>query len=137
MQYKVLFVFLQVYSKDSKHRSDSLDEASQFSDLEDQIGTSPAHKPAIDSAITSVVKTEATPVFPRTEATTKNQTLEFLKNESEHSSIVHAPTTLAFTEKVSAEIRNSHSKIILILKQTYFKNKQYFTGFIPKRLSSY
>lgn len=107
-----------MYSKDSKHRSDSLDEASQFSDLEDQIGSSPAHKPifekdAIESAIIGPVKTEAIPVAERREATTRDQTLEFLKYESEHSSIVHAPTTLATAEadKVCAEIKSFHEKL--------------------------
>lgn len=80
-----------MYSKDSKHRSDSLDEASQFSDLEDQIGTSPAHKPHVDkdleqTVLKSEIKTVTTTVSDRKE--TKDQILEFLKYESEHSSQV-------------------------------------------------
>ncbi|KAH9634383.1 hypothetical protein HF086_010863 [Spodoptera exigua] len=81
----------KVYSKDSKHRSDSLDEASQFSDLDDQIGTSPAHKPHADKDLEpTVTKTEI-----KTVTTTisdrkgdRDQTLEFIKYESEHSSQV-------------------------------------------------
>ncbi|XP_047037205.1 ankyrin-2-like [Helicoverpa zea] len=81
----------KVYSKDSKHRSDSLDEASQFSDLDDQIGTSPAHRPHIDKDLEqTITKTETitvtTSLTDRKE--TRDQTLEFLKYESEHSSQV-------------------------------------------------
>ncbi|XP_014370017.2 titin-like [Papilio machaon] len=42
----------------SKHRSDSLDEASQFSDLEDQVGISPAHRPVHDKEMTISSKME-------------------------------------------------------------------------------
>ncbi|KAJ8707390.1 hypothetical protein PYW08_010642 [Mythimna loreyi] len=81
----------KVYSKDSKHRSDSLDETSQFSDLDDQIGTSPAHKPHVDKDLEPTVtkteiKTVTTTISDRNE--TRDQTLEFLKYESEHSSQV-------------------------------------------------
>lgn len=80
-----------MYSKDSKHRSDSLDEASQFSDLDDQIGTSPAHKPHTDKDLEqpitkTEIKTVTTILSDRNE--TRDQTLEFLKYESEHSSQV-------------------------------------------------
>lgn len=80
-----------MYSKDSKHRSDSLDEASQFSDLEDQIGTSPAHKPHVDkdlepSVTKTEIKTVTTTISDRKGA--RDQTLEFIKYESEHSSQV-------------------------------------------------
>lgn len=89
-----LFCIFQVYSKDSKHRSDSLDEASQFSDLEDQMGTSPAHRP-IDKEVSHIVsKTEVktiTVVSDKTEHA-RDQTLEFLKYESEYSAQIHAPT---------------------------------------------
>ncbi|KAL0859578.1 hypothetical protein ABMA27_010715 [Loxostege sticticalis] len=84
----------KVYSKDSKHRSDSLDEASQFSDLEDQMGTSPAHRP-VDKEVSHIVsKTEVktiTVVSDKTEHA-RDQTLEFLKYESEYSAQIHAPT---------------------------------------------
>ncbi|XP_022837050.1 ankyrin-2-like isoform X1 [Spodoptera litura] len=81
----------KVYSKDSKHRSDSLDEASQFSDLDDQIGTSPAHKPHVDKDLEPTVtkteiKTVTTTISDRKGA--RDQTLEFIKYESEHSSQV-------------------------------------------------
>ncbi|KAM3960016.1 LOW QUALITY PROTEIN: uncharacterized protein ACR2FA_005939 [Aphomia sociella] len=72
----------KVYSKDSKHRSDSLDETSQFSDLEDQIGSSPAHKP-FDKEL-AIVKTITTTILDK-EDSAKAQTLEFLKYESEYS----------------------------------------------------
>nr|XP_049705446.1 ankyrin-2 isoform X4 [Helicoverpa armigera] len=81
----------KVYSKDSKHRSDSLDEASQFSDLDDQIGTSPAHRPHIDKDIEqTITKTETITVTTSLtdRKDTRDQTLEFLKYESEHSSQV-------------------------------------------------
>ncbi|KAG6462715.1 hypothetical protein O3G_MSEX013427 [Manduca sexta] len=98
----------KVYSKDSKHRSDSLDEASQFSDLEDQIGTSPAHKPVVDKEITETVmktevKTVTTTVMDKTEKAARDQTLEFLKYESEYSAQAHVPATLEpkDTEKVT------------------------------------
>lgn len=80
-----------MYSKDSKHRSDSLDEASQFSDLDDQIGTSPAHKPHVDKEVEqTVTKTEIKTVITSVSdiKETRDQTLEFLKYESEHSSQV-------------------------------------------------
>ncbi|CAB3233076.1 unnamed protein product [Arctia plantaginis] len=96
----------KVYSRDSKHRSDSLDEASQFSDLDDQIGTSPAHKPHIDKepeqTVTKLteVKTITTTVTDKKE--TQAQTLEFLKNESEHSSqVLSAAVGQKEIEKVS------------------------------------
>ncbi|XP_063834893.1 titin-like [Ostrinia nubilalis] len=94
----------KVYSKDSKHRSDSLDEASQFSDLEDQIGTSPAHRP-VDKDVSHVVsKTEVKTITVVSDKTThaRDQTLEFLRYESEYSAQIHAPTIDAKdAEKVS------------------------------------
>ncbi|CAH0687120.1 unnamed protein product [Chilo suppressalis] len=92
----------KVYSKESKHRSDSLDETSQFSDLE-EAGASPVHKPLqnkeIDTVIISKteVKTISTKITDRTE--TRDQTLEFLKYESEYSAQIHAP----FIGSVDAE----------------------------------
>ncbi|XP_031765425.2 ankyrin-2 isoform X3 [Galleria mellonella] len=80
----------KVYSKDSKHRSDSLDETSQFSDLEDQIGTSPAHRPTLDKE-SAVIKTVTTATVDKTDST-KVQTLEFLKYESEYSAQVDGST---------------------------------------------
>ncbi|XP_049881586.1 ankyrin-2-like isoform X2 [Pectinophora gossypiella] len=86
----------KVYSKDSKHRSDSLDEASQFSDLEDQVGTSPAHKPhlekIVEPTLTKVDETILSSTFiDKKETSTRDQTLEFLRFESEFSSQTHAP----------------------------------------------
>lgn len=92
-----------MYSKDSKHRSDSLDEASQFSDLEDQIGTSPPHKP-IEKELGNVVsKTEVKTISISTDKVehARDQTLEFLKYESEYSAQIHGVTDIALdTEKV-------------------------------------
>lgn len=79
----------KVYSKDSKHRSDSLDETSQFSDLEDQMGTSPAQRP-LKIILESVAKTGERHVEKK-ETSTRDQTLEFLKYENEFSSQTHAP----------------------------------------------
>ncbi|XP_038219061.1 ankyrin-2-like isoform X2 [Zerene cesonia] len=72
----------------SKHRSDSLDESSQFSDLEDQIGMSPAHKPTLDKQVEepedeiSIMKLESS----------KTQTQEFLQYETEYTSRSHIST---------------------------------------------
>ncbi|XP_060807559.1 ankyrin-2 [Amyelois transitella] len=86
----------KVYSKESKHRSDSLDEASQFSDLEEQIGTSPAHRPtSIEKELKTVTKT----MLDKTEITTA-QTIEFLKHESEYSAQIDF-TSLNAKEQVS------------------------------------
>lgn len=94
-----MFIIFQVYSKDSKHRSDSLDEASQFSDLEDQIGSSPAHKP-VDKEVTLLSKTEVKTITISSDKKeqTRDQTLEFLKYESEYSAQIHAPTELGLQE---------------------------------------
>lgn len=86
----------KVYSKDSKHRSDSLDEASQFSDLEDQIGTSPAHKPHLEKIVEPVIsKTEekvvTATIIDKKETSTRDQTLEFIRFESEFSAQTHSP----------------------------------------------
>lgn len=92
----------KVYSKESKHRSDSLDEASQFSDLEEQIGSSPAHRPGgkvSESALPRAEEKLVTTVEKK-EITTRDQTLEFLKFESEFSSQTHAPI-LVPADKVS------------------------------------
>ncbi|XP_053618820.1 ankyrin-2-like isoform X3 [Plodia interpunctella] len=83
----------KVYSKESKHRSDSLDEASQFSDLEDQIGSSPAHRPTY---IDKEIKTVTTTVIDKSE-TAKAQTLEFLMHESEYSAQIDE-TSMSATE---------------------------------------
>ncbi|KAJ0171089.1 hypothetical protein K1T71_013288 [Dendrolimus kikuchii] len=93
----------KVYSKDSKHRSDSLDESSQFSDLEEQIGTSPAHKPIYDkdSAESTLTRTEVktimTTIVDKNE-TIRDNTLEFLKFENEYSALTHAPVPLGTKE---------------------------------------
>ncbi|XP_075987215.1 uncharacterized protein LOC142983910 isoform X2 [Anticarsia gemmatalis] len=103
----------KVYSRDSKHRSDSLDEASQFSDLDDQIGTSPAHRPQVekdvDQAVSKVteVKSLTSIVSDRKEA--RDQTLEFLKYESEHSSQVIAG---ALGQKEAEKVSPKESPVI-------------------------
>nr|XP_037876708.1 ankyrin-2 isoform X5 [Bombyx mori] len=86
----------KVYSKDSKHRSDSLDEASQFSDLEDQIGSSPAHRPVTEKIEAGSIKTDVKSVsklIEKFDTSPKSQTMEFLKFESEHSAQVQVPLT--------------------------------------------
>lgn len=91
----------QAYSKESKHRSDSLDEASQFSDLDDQLGASPAHKPTLEKTVEENIITEGTSLITK-ETTSKIQTLEFLKFESEYSAQIHAPAlTTGGQEKVT------------------------------------
>ncbi|XP_072945806.1 uncharacterized protein [Epargyreus clarus] len=86
----------------SKHRSDSLDEASQFSDLEDQIGTSPAHKPVTDKEmlekVVEVTSTET--ITERKESSIRDETLEFLKYETQHSAQV-LPSLAPTEQKVS------------------------------------
>lgn len=83
----------KVYSKESKHRSDSLDETSQFSDLEEQIGSSPAHRPGAKVSESTLTRTEEKLIttVDKKEPTTRDHTLEFLKFESEFSSQTHAP----------------------------------------------
>lgn len=76
-----------MYSKDSKHRSDSLDEASQFSDLEDKVGTSPAHKPVSESPLSKL----STTIDDKTETALKRETIEFLQFESDYTAQIHAP----------------------------------------------
>jgi hypothetical protein len=93
MDILILRTVLQIYSKDSKHRSDSLDEASQFSDLEDQIGSSPAHKPIPEQEIEHKVvsKTEVKTISAKVPGLEfKDQTLEFLKYESKYSAQIHS-----------------------------------------------
>ncbi|KOB78843.1 Ankyrin 2, isoform AA, partial [Operophtera brumata] len=104
-------------SADSTAQS-GIDKTDSFADLQqstekdfkDQIGTSPAHRPndndAVGSAIVKPeVKTVMASVIQKKETTSSDQTLEFLKFESEHSSMVQAPTTLATTDadKVSPQ----------------------------------
>ncbi|XP_041984018.1 ankyrin-2-like isoform X4 [Aricia agestis] len=77
----------KVYSRDSKQRSDSLD-GSQFSELDDQIGLSPAHKP-VERGPKDVVVTksgEDFTVVDKSTTSTKDITKEFLQFESVHSS---------------------------------------------------
>ncbi|XP_050356935.1 ankyrin-2-like isoform X3 [Nymphalis io] len=75
----------KIYSKDSKHRSDSLDEASQFSDLEDQIGFSPAHRSILDKPIDEGRISETDEKIITITEKSRYDTLQFLKLESEHS----------------------------------------------------
>ncbi|XP_045486803.1 titin-like isoform X3 [Pieris rapae] len=63
----------------SKHRSDSLDESSQFSDLEDQIGMSPAHKPSLE-------KVEEPEEITSEMESARLQTQEFLQYETQYTS---------------------------------------------------
>ncbi|XP_063542799.1 ankyrin-2-like isoform X7 [Cydia strobilella] len=90
----------KVYSKDSKHRSDSLDEASQFSDLDDQLGASPAHRPVLEKTVEETIVTSSG--VSGNETTSKAQTLEFLLFESEYSAQIHSSAlTAGEQEKVS------------------------------------
>ncbi|XP_063370063.1 ankyrin-2-like isoform X3 [Cydia amplana] len=90
----------KVYSKDSKHRSDSLDEASQFSDLDDQLGASPAHRPVLEKTVEETIITSSG--VSGKETTSKAQTLEFLKFESEYSAQIHSSAlTAGEQEKIS------------------------------------
>ncbi|XP_045780028.1 ankyrin-2-like isoform X3 [Maniola jurtina] len=98
----------KIYSKDSKHRSDSLDEASQFSDLEDQIGMSPAHKPSLEKTVKEARIIEADEQISIIE-TSRNQTLEFLKYETEHSAQIHSS---ALTPKDSEKVPSKESPVI-------------------------
>ncbi|CAG5037574.1 unnamed protein product [Parnassius apollo] len=76
----------------SKHRSDSLDEASQFSELEDQIGSSPAHRGISDKEspdTTSHKLEDKVLIFTIAEmsgAKSKELTTDFLKSEIEFCS---------------------------------------------------
>ncbi|XP_034836859.1 ankyrin-2-like isoform X3 [Maniola hyperantus] len=98
----------KIYSKDSKHRSDSLDEASQFSDLEDQIGMSPAHKPSSEKTIKEARIIESEEQISIIE-TSRDQTLEFLKYETEHSAQIHSS---ALTPKDSEKVPSKESPVI-------------------------
>lgn len=92
---------MQIYSKESKHRSDSLDEASQFSDLDDQMGLSPAHRPT-DKQINEEKIVETEEKLTRITEEARHETLEFLKFESEHSAQVHVSSlTAKESEKVT------------------------------------
>ncbi|XP_046974007.1 ankyrin-2-like isoform X3 [Vanessa cardui] len=94
----------KIYSKDSKHRSDSLDEASQFSDLEDQIGFSPAHRPVLDKPVDEGKISEIDEKIITITDKSRFDTLQFLKFESEHSAQALYPTlTTKETEKTSAK----------------------------------
>ncbi|CAH0731545.1 unnamed protein product, partial [Brenthis ino] len=84
----------KIYSKESKHRSDSLDEASQFSDLDDQMGLSPAHRPT-DKQINEEKIVETEEKLTRITEEARHETLEFLKFESEHSAQVHVSSLTA------------------------------------------
>ncbi|CAG9569914.1 unnamed protein product [Danaus chrysippus] len=75
----------KVYSKESKHRSDSLDETSQFSDLDDQMGMSPAHKPLSEKPIIE----EVNQVEDATLKIAKDETIKFLSYETEYSNQGH------------------------------------------------
>ncbi|XP_023954844.1 serine-rich adhesin for platelets-like [Bicyclus anynana] len=98
----------KIYSKDSKHRSDSLDEASQFSDLDDQIGMSPAHKPSSERPLKEDRIMESEEQISIIE-TSRDQTLEFLKYETEHSAQIHS-TSLAL--KDSDKVPTKESPVI-------------------------
>ncbi|GBP41693.1 Ankyrin-3 [Eumeta japonica] len=88
----------KVYSEDSKHRSDSIDETSQFSDLEDQTGVSPAHRHATES---KEVTDDIVPIRA-SDAAARDRTLEFLQYESEYSARIHSPVHMIYeVEKVS------------------------------------
>ncbi|KAL4712545.1 hypothetical protein ACJJTC_007561 [Scirpophaga incertulas] len=102
----------KLYSKESKHRSDSLDETSQFSDLDDQIGTSPAHKPVqkqTDHVIVSKTEVKAIMAISDDETDTKGKTIEFLQYESEYSAQIHAPL---FDSKKVDKISPKESPVI-------------------------
>ncbi|XP_013174743.1 PREDICTED: uncharacterized protein LOC106123133 isoform X3 [Papilio xuthus] len=80
----------------SKHRSDSLDEASQFSDLEDQVGISPAHRPVHDKEMTiSSIMEEKISTIAEThiDGTKIKEVLKVVETETE--------STLKDTEKKS------------------------------------
>ncbi|CAH2060663.1 unnamed protein product, partial [Iphiclides podalirius] len=91
----------------SKPRSDSLDEASQFSDLEDQLGTSPAHKPIADKELSDTASKYEDKVLSVTVAesefkTSKEQTIQFLKSEITNDTLLPTPSvTLKETEMTS------------------------------------
>nr|XP_032525040.1 titin homolog [Danaus plexippus plexippus] len=76
----------KMYSKESKHRSDSLDETSQFSDLDDQMGMSPAHKPLSEKPIIE----EVYQVEDATLRIAKDETIKFLNFETEYSKQGHS-----------------------------------------------
>lgn len=98
----LFFNILQIYSKESKHRSDSLDETSQFSDLDDQMGLSPAHRP-LDKQIDEEKISEEK--ITRVTHESSRETLEFLKFETEHSAQVHASSLTANeSEKVNKNV---------------------------------
>ncbi|XP_068624617.1 ankyrin-3-like [Battus philenor] len=84
----------------SKHRSDSLDEASQFSDLEEQIGTSPAHRPITDRELTDISSSKfedkvlSISVAEIAEAGNKERTIEFLTSEREFSTRSQSSSTV-------------------------------------------
>ncbi|XP_013148945.1 PREDICTED: uncharacterized protein LOC106111412 isoform X1 [Papilio polytes] len=80
----------------SKHRSDSLDEASQFSDLEDQVGISPAHRPVHDKEMLISSKMEekiSTISEAKIGESIKEEVLQVVKTETE--------SILKDTEKIS------------------------------------
>ncbi|XP_039761177.1 ankyrin-2-like isoform X2 [Pararge aegeria] len=98
----------KIYSKDSKHRSDSLDEASQFSDLDDQIGMSPAHKPPSERPFKEGRIIESEEQISIIE-TSRDQTIEFLKYETEHSAQIH---TTILTPKDTEQVLTKESPVI-------------------------
>lgn len=86
-----------------------MDEASQFSDLEDQIGSSPAHRPVTEKIEAGSIKTDVKSVsklIEKFDTSPKSQTMEFLKFESEHSAQVQVPLTES--DKVIKAIHCSH-----------------------------
>lgn len=62
-----------------------MDEASQFSDFDDQVLSSPAHKATIQQNMSESIKLSDNIKQP----STRDQTLEFLKMESEYSAQIH------------------------------------------------
>ncbi|CAK1546705.1 unnamed protein product [Leptosia nina] len=88
----------------SKHRSDSLDETSQFSDLEDQIGMSPAHKPTLGKQIEEPEDVIAAIKIESARA----QTQEFLQYETEYTS----RNQIALGQKEADKIPPKESPVI-------------------------
>lgn len=77
-----------------------MDEASQFSDLDDQMGLSPAHRP-LDKQLDEEKISGAEEKLTRVTQEARRETLEFLKFESEHSAQAHA---LSLTAKESEKV---------------------------------
>lgn len=60
--------------------------------MEDQIGLSPAHRPVAEKPVDEEKIIEADEKFTSITEKDVNETLQFLKFESEHSAQVHLPT---------------------------------------------